>query len=906
MAHPVRKISPRPEGEGAPVRYPRDPDLDPQLVWRGKDTADGRDLVVDTVPIYVQEKIDSRALIEDIRRRSERLRDERRGWGGAGADRPLDCAGLWPDADGGGDLEARLAFYRHETGWSNRMILGDSLLVMNSLAEKEALKGRVQTIFLDPPYGIAFASNWQPSTRSTQVRDRREGASFEPEVVKAFRDTWADGIHGYLAYLRDRLAVARALLKPSGSVFVQISDENLHLVRSILDETFGRENFVAVIPFRKKTMPFGTVFIEQMDDFLVWYAKDREAARHKFRRLYRLMNYGADSGFPYVQLPDGELVRARDLGAALPAELSARLAGSKSLEPSGEMESGKFAFGYRGKVYGHPKNGYGTTEAGMRRLAAAGRLVPAGSLLRYVLLASDKSAGDLTAPWQDTVGADDKRYVVQTNTKVVERCLLMTTDPGDLVLDPTCGSGTTAYVAEQWGRRWITVDTSRVALALARQRIMAARYPYYLLKDSAAGARKEGEFAGIPPAQGPFHERVRQGFVYERVPHITLKSIANNAEIDAIWEKWQGELEPLRERLNGALEQAWEEWEVPREAEEAWPAAAKEAHAAWWQARRARQEEIDAAIARNADTEFLYDRPYEDKSKVRVSGPFTVESLSPHRKLAPDEEDERGAAPPEGDDEFVRVVLDNLKKAGVQNTKKGERLAFTELKPWAGGRTVHAEGRYEESGRARRAAVTIGPEYGTVSWGLVRDAAKEAAELFDTLVVCGFAFEPQVNEESLARFGRLTVLKARMNQDLHMAERLRSTGAGNLFVVFGEPDIRVETLADGRVTVEILGIDVFDPTTGAVRASSVDDVACWFVDTDYDGESFFVRQAYFLGGNDPYRKLKTTLKAEIDEDAWASLYSAESRPFARPASGRIAVKVINHYGDEVLKVYEVP
>jgi adenine-specific DNA-methyltransferase len=316
---------------------------------------------------------------------------------------------------------------------------------------------------------------------------------------------------------------------------------------------------------------------------------------------------------------------------------------------------------------------------------------------------------------------------------------------------------------------------------------------------------------------------------------------------------------------------------------------------------------------------------------VRVSGPFTVESLSPHRVLSPDDESDailraleqeaeeegkplpartRSLKPedraPAGDDEFVRVVLDNLKKAGVQNTKKGERLVFTELKPWAGGRYVHAEGRYEESGRERRVAVTIGPEYGTVSWGLVRDAAKEAVELFDTLVVCGFAFEPQVNEESLARFGRLTVLKARMNQDLHMAEHLRATGAGNLFVVFGEPDIHVETLTDGRVTVEILGIDVFDPTTGEVRASSVDDVACWFVDTDYDGESFFVRQAYFLGGNDPYQKLKTTLKAEIDEDAWASLYSAESRPFARPESGRIAVKVINHYGDEVLKVYEVP
>jgi len=395
-------------------------------------------------------------------------------------------------------------------------------------------------------------------------------------------------------------------------------------------------------------------------------------------------------------------------------------------------------------------------------------------------------------------------------------------------------------------------------------------------------------------------------------------------EIEIIWEKWDVTLAPLRDQLNAALEQAWEEWEMPREAEQNWPDEARELHSLWCEARRARQDEIDASIARNAKVEYLVDRPYEDRSKVRVAGAFTVESLSPHRVLSAEEEDalwaEEIAAedgrplPPRtrsahreearrAEDDFVRIVLDNLLKAGVQNTKKGEKLEFTELKPWPGGRLIHAEGRYKEAGRNRRVGVTIGPEYGTVSYGLVREAAREALDsVFDTLIICGFAFEPKVNEEALTRFPRLTVLKARMNNDLHLADSLRSqTNNANLFVIFGEPDITIHHDEDGRVRVEILGLDIFDPTTGEVRSSSLDDIAAWFVDTDYDGESFFVRH----GGNDPYKRLKTTLKAEIDEEAWATLYSALSRPFEKPETGRIAVKVINHYGDEVLKVYTV-
>jgi adenine-specific DNA-methyltransferase len=565
---------------------------------------------------------------------------------------------------------------------------------------------------------------------------------------------------------------------------------------------------------------------------------------------------------------------------------------------------------------------------GMERIVAAGRLIGPGRSLDYKRYLSDSMEKEISN-WWDGLGGVAEIYVVQTNTEIVKRCMLMTTDPGDLVLDPTCGSGTTAYVAEQWGRRWIAIDTSRVAMAIARSRLMAATFEYYMLRDSPEGATKEAELDGRAPEQRSFGRSISRGFVYRRATPISSGSIANNAEIDVIYEKWQRELEPLREALGRALGKSWEEWEIPREVGEGWPANAKNLHASWWEARRARQKEIDASIAKHAETEDVYDRPYEQKGIVRVTGPFTVESLSPHRVLPADEEDEaweemlreeaaeegrelpprRKESKPDqngkagiGEDDFVRVVLENLKAAGVQNTKKGERLEFTSLKPWPG-RFVHAEGRYEEQGEERRAAIFIGPEYGTVTKADVLKAAREAADLFDVLIVCGFAFEAHVGDETL-NLGRLRVLKARMNQDLRMPE-LRRTGAGNLFVVFGEPDIEVREAEGDQLQVEIKGVEVFDPTTGDVRTSGVDDIACWFIDTDYDEESFFVRHAYFLGGKDPYEKLKRALKAEIREDAWATLYSAVSRPFPKPKSGQIAVKVINHYGDEVLKIYRV-
>ena len=561
-----------------------------------------------------------------------------------------------------------------------------------------------------------------------------------------------------------------------------------------------------------------------------------------------------------------------------------------------------------------------TTLVGHSRLAKANRIHKARNSIQYLRKLSDFSIVQVSELWSDTgTGSftDEKLYVVQTGTKAVQRCILMATDPGDLVLDPTCGSGTTAYVAEQWGRRWITIDTSRVALALARARIMGARYPYHLLSDSREGQLKQAEVERRAPPESPTYGDIRQGFVYERVPHITLRAIANNTEIDVVWETAQKHLEPLREGLNRVLDVSWKEWEIPRDVAETWPDEARMLHAQWWERRIARQKEIDASIAAKADYEHLYDKPYEDGNKVRVAGPFTVESISPHRTLEVDENGdtfdliaEQGAAYGQGYD-FAQIILENLKLAGVQQAHWEDRIEFTSLTPWPG-RLVCAEGRYveggaagdEDSGKERRAAIFVGPEFGTVSRPGLVEAAREAADAnFDVLIACAFNYDAHSTE--FEKLGRIPVLKARMNADLHMADNLKNTGKGNLFVIFGEPDIDILDAEDGQIQVKVNGVDVFHPNTGEVRSDGPEGIACWFIDTDYNQESFFVRHAYFLGASDPYKSLKTTLKAEINAEAWATLQSDISRPFDKPSTGRIAVKVINHLGDEVLKVFRV-
>ena len=839
-----------------PLLYPRDPDADPQLVWRGKDDQDAGSWTVPAVPLYIQEKIDPRALVEDLRR-----------VGAAG--KQQEQLLLFEDFDGLQGYE-QVEFYEHAANWSNRMILGDAMLVMNSLSEKERLRGQVQMIYMDPPYGIKFGSNWQVSTRKRDVKDGSD-ASRQPEQVKAFRDTWQDGIHSYLTYLRDRLTIARDLLTPTGSVFVQIGDENVHLVRSLLDEVFGPENFVSIVTV-KKTSGLGTDLLKNVSDYLVWYARDKTHV--KVHSIFRQKELGAEgaSTYQYVELPDGKIRKLSRSEISNPSELpsGSRLVAFGDLSSSGATASCIYDYELGGSIF-KPTAGksWKTTIEGMNRLVAAHRIFQRPRSISYIRYLDDFPVFEIDNVWTDVNSSfmDDKVYVVQTSTRTIERCMLMTTDPGDLVLDPTCGSGTTAYVAEEWGRRWITIDTSRVALALARTRLMSARFPYFILKDSPDGQRLEEELTGVRSSlQNPSCD-VRQGFVYRHVPHVTLRSIAQNTEIQ--------------------------------------PGMSK--------------EDVNRSISRRAEQELLVDQPYDDPKKVRVSGRLTIESLSPHRNIGTsgdyNNSDEK--------ESFVSTILDNLQTSGVQNTFRGERLTFDVLEPYAGDGILHAHGTITDvAGEVRTVAIMIGPEHGTVSPDMVKDAAREALKGagFDILVVCGFAFEAYASEtakefapsgdgfvaaEDERKMGRLRVLLTHMNPDLAMSnELLKKTGSGNLFTVFGEPDVTI-TSTGGEIVIEVHGVDVYDPTTGVVRPSSTDDIACWFIDTDYDGEQFFVRHAYFTGADKPYQQLQRSLNADIDEESWASLYSTKSRPFKPPSTGRIAVKVINHYGDEVLQVYDV-
>ncbi len=878
------------------LRYPRNTDLDPQLVWRGKDEQDAEDLVVQAPPIYIQEKVHPKALIDDLLRQTRESQHEA---GQTTADLFADFNGIPKGVD-------KTEFYQHDQNWTNRMILGDSLQVMASLAEREGLRGKVQCIYFDPPYGIKFNSNFQWSTTSRDVKDgKTDHITREPEQVKAFRDTWKDGVHSYLTYLRDRLTVARDLMTESGSIFVQISDENVHRLRSVLDEVFGDDAFVSQIAFAKTSGLEASQRLSSAFDYILWYGKG--AGANKYRAILKEKVDLKSGGFIFAERSDGTRVALATVDKL--REDDRPYAISDLTKPG---PGAKYEFQFRKNNYSSGARWWGTTQESLVRLGKADRLQTSGKNLRFIRYLDDSPTAGLNNNWEDTgiAGfASDKIYVVQTSTKVVERCLLMATDPGDLVLDPTCGSGTTAYVAEQWGRRWITADTSRVALALARARIMGARYQFYLLSDSREGRIKEAEVTRTAPSTQPTYGNIRHGFVYERVTHITLKSIANNAEIDVIWENWQKTLEPLREQLNAALKKSWQEWQIPREADTVWPAPAKKIHADWWRARISRQREVDASIAAKAEYEYLYDKPYTDNKTVRVAGPFTVESLSPHRMLGVDENDElidplkAGPSGASIGTSFDEMILENLRIAGVQQAHKEDHIRFTSLTGWPG-TYICAEGHYQEGETEKRAGIFIGPEFGTVSRPDLVDAAREAGDAgFDVLIACAFSYEAHANE--FHKLGRIPVLKARMNADLHMAADLKATGKGNLFVIFGEPDIEILDPDKAQIRVKVHGVDVFDPSTGEVRSDDTDNIACWFVDTDYNGESFFVRHAYFLGQNDPYKALKTTLKAEINEDSWASLNSDTSRPFPKPKSGRIAVKVINHLGDEVMKVFRV-
>lgn len=825
------------------MTYPRDSSLDPQLVWKGKDEQDQTDLSIPVVPIYIQEKVHPQAVIDDLNRHSAVEEEEFL---------------LFKDFNGGPkEFDQKIDFYHHEQNWTNRLILGDSLLVMNSLSEKEGLKGKVQTIYLDPPYGIKFGSNWQVSTKQRDVKDSRaEDATRQPEQIRAFRDTWQLGIHSYLTYLRDRLVISRELLTESGSIFVQIGDENVHLVRNILDEVFGSENYMSTISFRT-TSGLGASYLKRTNDFIIWYSKNRENV--KFRKIFTDKSFGEDTMFNYIEEPDGtrRTMTPEEKAGKIPAGFKPFR--YSDLVSSGLTPSCVYPVELNGRTFEPGRSrSWKTNQQGMEKLKLANRLAAPGNTLQYVTFHEDFPVSEITNVWTDTVGELNKTYVVQTSNRVVERCILMTSDPGDLILDPTCGSGTTAFVAEQWGRRWITCDTSRVSLALARTRFMTSRLPYYLLSDSLEGKKKEEELSGVHLDKSGVQNDVRKGFVYKRVSHVTLKAIATNQSIiDGISRK-----------------------------------------------------NLAETISRGSEFEVLYDQPYEDGTRLRVCGPFSVESLSPHRVLDLSDSDLSGTtteSEAKEQQDFATMILDNLKRSGVQNSKKNERLNFNQLDAFPG-KWINAVGTYlDAEGKNHKAAISIGPEHGTVGPTQIKEAAKEAVQGvgFDVLVVCGFAFDPHVSEEA-KRYGALTVLPTKINPDLAMGdELLKKTGTGNLFMVFGEPDTSITFDKEKNVIVELNGIDIYDPTTGQVRSSSTDEIACWFIDTDYNDESFFVRHAYFTGADKPMQKLEKAMKSDINEDAWESIYGTTSRPFKNPTSGKIAIKVINHYGDEVLKVFEV-
>ena len=792
----------------------RNPDLDPQLVWRGKDMQDWSDFVVQAPPLFIQEKVHPKVLIDDLERMSRQTRAEQQ------AAEPGLQADLFGDFNGLPDDDAKTEFYQHEANWSNRMILGDSLQVMASIAEREGLRGKVQCIYMDPPYGIKFNSNFQWSTTSRDVKDgKAEHITREPEQVKAFRDTWRDGIHSYLTYLRDRLTVARDLLTESGSIFVQIGDENVHRVRAVMDEVFGAENFFSEIHYRALT-PLGSRGLSNVYDHILWYAKDKEQVKYRNIQIDRPME--EEPEFVFFDDGSGWYEKVNETPKD-PVGIFKR----SDLKSSGYTPTCVFNFDFRGQVVRpRGRKSWRTNRPGMDRLIKANRLLWLGISSYFRQYFSDSPMRQMENTWTDTAAgfSDTKVYVVQTHTKIVTRCVLMTTDPSDLILDPTCGSGTTAYVAEQWGRRWITIDTSRVAMALARSRIMGARYPYYLLADSPEGQRKEAELSHKASSESPTYGDIRQGFVYQRVPHVTLKSIANNTEIDAIYERTQPDVEAALADLNQTMRghatpfiveiggrkgkaidftaaegdtvslpsgesaptNGFLEWEVPREVHEGWNDSAHEAIIRFWEVRIARQREIDASIAANAEYEALYDKPYQDNKKVRVAGPFTVESLSPHRLAALGQNDELVVAEPRADydvaadvsrRDFAHVILENLRTAGVQQARKAGRITFSSLEPWPGD-LVCAEGRYLQGGndgKERRAGIFIGPEFGTVSRPDLVRAAREAADAgFDALIACAFNYEAHATEFN--KLGRVPVLKARMNADLHMADRPQEDG----------------------------------------------------------------------------------------------------------------------------------
>lgn len=861
--------------------YAYDPHLSPQLVWAGKpglksiEVEEKSGIDVESVALHVHERVSAQAIIKAVHREDKQM-------------------ALFADPEL--PLHQAVQFYQHDVDWANRLILGDSLLVANSLIEREMMAGKVQMIYMDPPYGVKYASNFQARIDHRDVKDGDEHLTREPEMIKAYRDTWQLGIHSYLTYMRDRLRNCRELLSESGSIFLQISDENSHRVRLLMDEIFGEENFVAVINYKSMT-PLSSKFVESVYDYLLWYAKKKEVM--KVSSLFWPKELEENAEFKYKKLFANYYATLKENEDALSVEDDKpnTIFKRSDLVSSGYTPSCIYPIEFEGKRYvPRGRKSWRTNEQGSVRLLTANRIFKTGDTLKFKMFYSDFGYMPLTNSWHDTAGgySDVKRYVVETNPKVIQRCILMTTDPGDLVLDPTCGSGTTAFVAEQWGRRWITCDTSRVALALARQRLLTATFLYYKIDDEGGG-------------QNPSY-----GFRYKTVPHITLKSIAQNTRIDDVSEKYNPSIADALKILNQSANTSLKEWEVPFEPDNNWPEKAKSHFEEFHQSKREKQAAIDKIIQEDAPQEILYHQPEIDRKIVRVSGPFSVEAIPP-----PIYETETpiGGEPETIEfsdsietqsitDNHIPTLISLLQKDGV-TFPDNKKLAFDMLAVRTGG-VLHAEG----AAGNKRYAISFGPLHGPVSLMQVEDGLREAyMGGYDEIIFCGFAFDPEaqatINENPHPK------IKAHAShirpdvilKDAEGGDLLKTTASSQLFTVFGEPDIDL-IKKNGECTIKLLGVDVYDPITGVVHSDSVSRVAAWFVDSDYDKRTFCIVQAFFPNKND-WKKLERALNGILDEDRFDMLTGHVSLPFRPGKHKRAAVKVIDQRGNEVMKVVDL-
>lgn len=898
----------------------------PYLQWAGK--AERTSFEVDTVSLHVHERIDPMSILSAVRKGGPGEKNAK-----SADEAKLRQASLFEAPFENLPLRDAVDFYRHDKGWANRLVSGDSLQVMNSLLVKEGMAGQVQMVYIDPPYGIKYGSNFQPFVGKRDVKDKSDAdLTQEPEMIKAFRDTWELGIHSYLTYLRDRLLLARELLSETGSVFVQISDENVHIVRNVLDEVFGTGGFVSLIPFAKTTSSSSDTRLSVVCDYLIWYSKS--PAQLKYHQLYFQKKIDGAGGGAYKKVRN-ECGAVRGLTSSEYDDLTTlqdgwrvfRLDNLTSSRPAGDGDVSNFEFW--GRPFSPGKGTFKTDEAGLSRLSLAGRLAPAGNTLSYVRYLDDFLVFPVSGLWQDTTIAGfaaDKRYVVETSAKVIERCMLMTSDPGDLVLDITCGSGTTAFVAEKWGRRWITCDTSRVAVTLAKQRLMTASYDYFEL--------------AYP------HEGLKGGFIYKTVPHITLKSIANNADIDGIYERLHPAIEDALSALNAAFAKhapldpltvtegvrkgqklalgkpgvALHEWEVPFHGDDGclptgWPPELREPFDAFHTARQHMQAEMDRSIAASAENETLYDQPEKSKSKLRITGPFTIEAV-PFPTVLSLEAAEGGASTTPTEDQAYQTSIarsgesnrqqqwrDELLKTGIRG-KGGQKLEFAELEVMAGTTCLHATGTLAETGE--RVVVSFGPEHGALEQRQVEHALNEAGELFPRpkmIVFCAFTFDPEAAKDIDALKG-ITALKAQMNTDLLTEDLKKARSSNQSFWLMGQPDVALTQTADGLWQVEVNGFDYFDTVKGELISGGKGKIAMWSLDTDYDGRSLFPHQVFFpmAGKDEGWKKLKKTIRAELDESLLDQFHGTVSLPFEAGKNGKAAVKIVDDRGIESLKI----